>query len=157
MSDDEFLDPTDSVAVPRKTATAIAPNASQTQTTLGTPSVVPLAKLASESGVVMNPDPPTHELTAPCSIPFMASVMTMGDIPSTLTPAPLIEPTTTQSPSDARIAPTRPIDGAQELVTIAAMVIVHGTDRSMPPTRSTNISEIPSIPRTDACANSDWV
>ncbi len=118
---------------------------------------VPLVKETNDFGELMKPVPPTSELTAPSMIPFMARVITMGDIPSMLTPKPFTAPAPRLTNRATTIAAGRPVEGAREFVIIAAMVIVHGTERSTPPTRSTNVWDIASIPRTEAWASSSWV
>ena len=113
--------------MPRSTPIAITLRPSHTHTTSGIPITIPLVNETRELGELMKPVPPTSELTAPLTIPFIAKVMTIGDIPNALTPSPLSTPTPMLAASATAMATGKPVEGAIELVMIAAIVIVHGT------------------------------
>ena len=83
---------------------------------------------------------------------FMASVMTIGAIPSSTTPKPLTKPVATPTPMAAAAASGALAScPAQTLVkTTADAVNTQAIDRSMPPTSMTSVWPSATMPRNEA-------
>src|SRR5579875_1013454 len=127
------------------------------------PSVLPvIALISAVGGGLMQPPQVSPWVTPserPWMIPFMPSVITTAGTPSTATPSPLTSPQTTPRASATTMPTARPPSDplATATITIAAELSTHGTDRSMPPMRMTNVWPAATSPTNEETCRTCWI
>ena len=128
-------------------ATASSPHTS-TALASGTPgTTVPLAShVIGRVAELCGANPPVSITISPRSTALTPKVKIIDGTRSTATPRPLNRPTPRPTPSAAGIAQTPPT----AVPSIALAAIVHGTDRSICPSRITSIMPMAIVPRNAA-------
>jgi hypothetical protein len=137
--------------------------ASQITRLVSIPSVLPLMASTSAVGAGFRQPPQDSPWVtpsdSPSTIPFMPSVITTAGMPSRATPRPLTIPQTTPSASASTIPiaslPFEPADC--EMSTIAAAFRTHGTERSIPPIRITNVCPAATRPTNEEIWRICWI